>query len=128
MGRYFYCQGDLYVGWSTIVDAPTYWGTRDEVLAYALDEDREKPEYARPRIEAALSVAQSCYSNPNWDGWLAAARLTRPRVMYQQYGTLALERLAEWIATFDPETQTFAVKGFIEPFEDDPDREMPDRG
>ena len=42
--------------------------------------------------------------------------------------TEPLERLAEWIASFDPETKTFAVKGFIEPFEDDPDREMPDRG
>lgn len=119
MGRYFYCQGDLYVGWSTIVDAPTYWGTRDEVLAYALDQDREKPEYARPRIEAALSVAETTGSS---------RLVPRPWVMYQQYGTLDLERLAEWIATFDPETQTFAVKGFIEPFEDDPDRELPDRG
>ena len=91
MGRYFYCQGDLYVGWSTIVDAPTYWGTRDEVLAYALDEDREKPEYARPRIEAALSVAQS-RSDPNWGGWMVGQRPSH-EVMYQQYGFLSLERL-----------------------------------
>jgi hypothetical protein len=105
---------DLYVKWSTIVDEPTAWGTREEMFEFLMDQDEKKPEYAGPEIEDRFARADqrgtSSFSGEfGWDD---------DEFMFQQMGMLPRQRLADFLASFDDETQRFD-ESLIIPFEDE---------
>jgi hypothetical protein len=105
---------DLYVEWSTIVDAPTAWGTREEMFEYLLRWDQKKEEYARPEIEERFARADeygtsSLHRDYDWDD---------DEFMYLQSGLVPRARLAEFLHSFNPEDQSFD-ESLLFPFEDD---------
>lgn len=108
---------DLYVMWSTVVDAPAVWGTRDEIAEHLLRRDEKKPEFAKPEIEDRMARADlygtsSFQGDYGWDD---------DCFMYHQSGWFPRSRLTAFLASFDPETQSFN-EDLLEPFEDDDER------
>ena len=108
-------DADAYVVWSTIVAAPTAWGTRDEIAAYLLDDSPLKAEYAHPsiteRFDRADATGTSAYDPRNY-GW------DDDGFIFAQRGWLPRARLAEFLASFDPDAETFD-ETLLEPFEDE---------
>lgn len=106
---------DFYVSWSTIVDAPLCWGTRDEVLKFELEVDERKEQFARPVWETAFDRADDTgTSQPSgWDGWADKDKT----MIFEQRGLLAREGLVAFLDTFDPTTGRFDLL-YLTPFED----------
>lgn len=48
---------DRYCVWSTVVDLPTAWGTRAELLELLVAQDERKEEFALPAIEERFARA-----------------------------------------------------------------------
>lgn len=95
MGKVIYHPKDsnLYVEWSSVVDAPTAWGTFDEMLRYLIEDSREKKEYARPEAVERLSRARDTgTSSPNW-------RLP-DTLSFQNTGTFPFEDLEYFIESY----------------------------
>lgn len=90
---------DLYVEWSSVVDAPTAWGTYDEMLEYLVEDSREKEWYARPQAIERLSRARETGTSsisplPVW-------------LSFQNTGRLAFEDLEAFIDSYNGEDGTY---------------------
>ena len=84
---------DLYLEWSSVVDAPTRVGTRAEFAAHLNEARRGEEWMPAERIEARLRRADETGSSayrPFAIDW----NHTGP--MYQQQGTLPRHRLVEY--------------------------------
>jgi hypothetical protein len=105
---------DLYVGWSSIVEAPVWWGPRAEVLQYLADDHRGRSDDApEARLARADEAGTSAYDKRDggWDdegfvyeqrGWLPRTKLI-PLCEALQRG----DESAAWdlLEPFDDETE-----------------------
>jgi hypothetical protein len=102
---------DLYVGWSSIVDAPVWWGSRAEVLQYLADDGRgwsgDAPDI---RLARADETGTSAYDKRD-GGWDDEA------FVYEQRGLLPRRRLAEACHLLGANNEP-GVWDLLEPFED----------
>jgi hypothetical protein len=106
---------DLYVYWSTVVEAPLFWGDAAELTEYLVENGEKKPEYSRPEIAQRIARANQNGSSAigfrfgYWDD---------THLIYQQEGMLPRSRLHDFLASFNEEKQTFDTS-MLEPFEDE---------
>lgn len=105
---------DLYFEWSSIVDAPTFVGTRAELLAH-LHSTYVPVETPEQRVERADATGSS--GNGDW-----GCKWDTDGLMYQQDGILPRARLAEFARRILADEGTEPI-GLLEPFEDSPDVE-----
>lgn len=91
---------DLYVEWSSVVDAPTAWGTYDEMLEYLVEDSREKEQYARPEAIERLSRARDT-------GTSSIAWRLPDSLSFKQTGSLAFEDLEAFIDSYNGEDGTY---------------------
>jgi len=107
------CDRDFYVGWSSIVDSPVWWGSRAEVLRYLTDEGRCVPADAPAlRLARADATGTSAYNRRDggWDD-------DDGGFVYEQRGWLARRHLAKVCRLLDTGDEA-AVWELLEPFED----------
>lgn len=104
---------DLYCVWSSIVEAPTFIGTRRELL-----------RHLGPRAEERLTRAdQLGTSMLGWDtpGDSPTSHLTGSweygGLIVEQRGTLPRDRMADFLTAYESDPE--ASYGLLEPFEDD---------
>lgn len=108
---------DLYVEWSTVVDGPIVWGTRDEITEYLIDSSEKKREYATPEVADRMRRADE-YGSSALQGDF---QWGDDFIMYQQKGWMPRKRLLAFLYSYDETTQSFN-EGLLEPFEDDDER------
>jgi hypothetical protein len=109
---------DLYVGWSTNVDAPVWWGTRADILAYmcsqeARDDPGEDHTDPVPRLARADEHGTSAVG-----GYAFFGRWDDEYLVYEQRGLLPRGRLAEVCAALEKDDEA-AVWDMLEPIADD---------
>lgn len=115
-------ESDQYVYWSTVVEAPTAWGTRADVLAMLRDESdpwlrHDAPHHPDQRMARADQFGTSC--NDLGDG-LRFYDWDEDTLIYQQLGTLRRSDLWELCSRLDREE---SVLDLLAPFEDDAAKE-----
>lgn len=108
---------DLYVEWSSVVEAPTAWGTRDWMVehlrATATGDGWTSPfDQVEQRLRRADKAGTSAFECGC--GWDDAGEI------YMQQGFLPRRRLGELIAQYEAGTE--AVSDLLEPFEDEEQR------
>jgi len=111
---------DLYVAWSSIVEAPVGFGTRAEMLAdLRRDWHRAHPDcIPRPgtgpevRLERADATGTSAYR----DGDYAPGGWDDKELIYEQRGILARSKLGLMVELLAAERET-AVWDLLEPFD-----------
>lgn len=106
-------DADLYLEWSSVVEAPTFVGTRAEVAAYLNEPRRGEYWSTEEEIERRLRRAdQAGSSAPSPFGCIWGRR----GLIYQQQGFLPRARIADYarrlLADIDAEPD-----GLLEPFE-----------
>ena len=92
---------DLYVEWSTMSEAPTAWGTREQMTAAGFD---------RERLDRAEATGSSCAGEiADWYTWGEG-------LIYQQQGWLPRARLAALVDRLgaDPRAE---VTDLLDPFD-----------
>lgn len=105
---------DFYVEWSSIVEAPTAWGTRAEMLEY-MSEQHERAEDRMARVDSrgtsALwpSRAEPAYAFEDDDG-----------LIYQQIGWIRRADLKALCKRLEKDEDA-DVSDLLEPFEDEDD-------
>jgi hypothetical protein len=106
---------DLYVGWSSVVDAPTFWGDRATVADY-LREDGQSDEVVYGRLARADEEGTSAlYGDPPREGgW------SDPSLIYMQgsCGILPRVNLTELIRRLEIDEQD-PMTDLLQPFEDE---------
>lgn len=111
---------DLYIEWSSIVEAPTFIGTRAEILPY-LRSSRDRPGNApEARLQRADETGSSAKRDPRapaYRGPLDGA-WDDNGLIYQQMGWLPRAKLAEFAEKLAADDEDGAV-ALLEPFEDD---------
>ena len=106
---------DQYVVWSTVTESPHAWGTRDEIAEYLTSEaGQQVHEYQPPPIEerfarADLNGTSAFHGGYGWED---------AGIIFEQRGWLPRARLAGFLDSFDPDTETFDL-GLLEPFKED---------
>lgn len=105
---------DFYVGWSGIVEAPVWWGTRDEVTRYLVEDRRlrgnvdDLPEVRLARADqygtSDMSVREGAWADEG--------------LIYEQRGILPRRHLAEMCQRL-AENDEPGVWDLLEPFEDE---------
>jgi hypothetical protein len=102
---------DLYVGWSTIVEAPVWHGPRDEVLGYlAAEAIRYPSDPAEDRLARADRTGTSAYDGDGgWDD---------EGFIYEQRGWLPRRHLAEMCRLLEAGNDA-GVWDLLEPFDDE---------
>lgn len=104
---------DLYMEWSSIVEAPTFVGNRAETLAYLTrqSDPRLRDEYQPPaRLARADKTGTSAFEmGCGWDdsGHIYQQQGVLPRARFEAFARAAV---ADDIATMD---------ALLDPFEDD---------
>lgn len=114
---------DLYVLWSTVVDAPTFTGTRAEVTQHLAWQDGNRSaqqiEQRFARADAHGSSGIPPFNYGTWDGDPGDGDL-----MYQQQGFIRRHNFPEYAArlriTGDPDPGHL-----LDPFEDDDEAATP---
>jgi hypothetical protein len=105
---------DLYVEWSSMVEAPTRVGTRVEMLRYlsrsSTRGDSDAPEVRLQRADETGTSAKGDYA---WCGAWDHAGLVA-----EQRGVLPRSRLAEYCEHYAADDME-AAYALLEPFEDD---------
>lgn len=95
---------DLYVDWSTIVDAPCMWGTREEMLAAGVTLER---------LDRAEATGSSCAGEiADLYSW------SHQMFMYLQEGVLSRTRMAELLDRLSVDRDA-DVSDLLAPFDDD---------
>lgn len=96
---------NLYVEWSTIVDAPISWGSREQMKSWGVGEDRlaRADQYGTSMCDPALPFDQQ------WFGW------SDDGMIYDQQGWLPRHRLGDLVVRLSHEED---VSDLLEPFED----------
>jgi hypothetical protein len=108
---------DFYVMWSSIVDAPTAWGSRTEI---------EAPSWLEPAAIAAerFHRADEYGTSAQWGADQPGTAIIRPYAwdsdgfIYLQQGLLPRARLRELCERLEKDDQA-DVTDMLEPFEDD---------
>ena len=112
---------DYYVEWSSIVEAPTFGGAREEMLAYLWETDRRKPEYVmeidpshpETRLKRVDEYGTSAlWGNPRDGGWGTSGEI------YMQQGFVSRANLFVLTRRLG-EDENADVTDLVEPFEDD---------
>lgn len=112
---------DYYIEWSSYVEAPTFGGTREEILPYLWESDDRKPDRIREtdpshpenRLKRADEYGTSAlWGNPRDGGWEDDGEV------YQQEGTVKRADLFV-LARRLGEDENADVSDLIKPFEDD---------
>ena len=102
---------DLYVGWSTIVEAPVWHGPRAEVLGYLAQEairyPTDDPETRLARADATGTSAHD--GDGGWDD---------PGFIYEQRGWLPRRHLAEMCRLLEAGNEA-GVWDLLEPFDNE---------
>ena len=106
---------DLYVGWSTIVEAPVWWGPRAEVTQYLI-EDAAKPYGDSTSPEARLARADANGTSA-LGGFAFFGRWDDEDLIYEQRGLLPRRCLIEACEALAREDES-AVWDLLEPLED----------
>lgn len=113
-------EHDLYVEWSSIVEAPTFIGTRAEMLRYLTPRsDPNEPglnlgrRHTDPeaRLRRADETGTSSLPDPEYDGPPFGSWDDKGFIV-EQKGWLPRERLYAYLTADDPDN-------LLEPFEDD---------
>lgn len=103
---------DFYVGWSSIVEAPVWCGTRADVIPFTEDEARNRP--SSPPAERLARADHNGTSAFDGDGgWDDTEGF-----IYEQRGWLRRDRLAEACRLLLAENEA-AVWDLLDPFEDE---------
>lgn len=111
---------DLYMDWSTIVELPTFIGTRAEIIDHLKWWNERRPLDNDPeaRVRRADETGSSARRDPrsSYDGPLEGAWDDKGFII-EQRGWLPRARLAEFLDTYrtDPE-KSFKL---LDPFEED---------
>ncbi|QAY70005.1 hypothetical protein [Xylanimonas protaetiae] len=93
---------DLFVEWSTVVEAPTRWGTRAQLEAAGFDADR---------LDRAATKGSSCRGDiADWYVWGEG-------FIYQQQGWLPRARLAALVERLGSDEHA-NVTDLLDPFGD----------
>lgn len=112
MGTTIYKVGDdQYVIWSSVVEAPTMWGTRAELTGYLVNDGI---------AELQRSIGERfARTDEHGTSSLVYRRHHESGEMFEQKGVLKIEHLAQFISSYDPVAETFD-ESWIDPI-DDPD-------
>lgn len=95
---------DLYVCWSTVVDAPTFWGTKQDFYNH----DYLIGDVTDDRFERADKRGTSAFDGDGEWG---------DKLMYMQYGMLDRKDLKAFLESYDDKTGMHSLD-LIQPFED----------
>jgi hypothetical protein len=112
---------DLYVEWSSIVEAPTAIGTRAEMHDYLARTQRNVgTDTAETRLARADANGSSSLRDPmsTYDGVLDGAWEDEGMIVKQR-GWLPRAKLAEFAELYARDDES--CYALLEPFEDDPD-------
>lgn len=102
---------DFYVGWSSIVEAPVWWGDRAEVAEYMADDARCGPsDEIKKRFARADENGTSSYNRRD-GGW------DDHGFVYEQRGILPRKHLIEACRRLEAGDEP-GVWDLLEPFED----------
>lgn len=112
---------DYYVEWSSIVEAPIFGGTRDEMLAHLWETDQRKPEYImeidpshpETRLKRVDKYGTSAlWGNPRDGGWGTSGEIYMQRGWCPRANVFTLTRRLV-------EDEAADVTDLLEPFEDE---------
>lgn len=105
---------DLYVDWSTIVEAPAFIGNRTEMLAY-LQRDPLDPSSYEPetRLRRADSTGTSAAGDYAWFG-----KWEDDGLIFQQRGTVPRGMLADFLDAYAANDMPTCLRMLL-PFEED---------
>lgn len=111
---------DLYIEWSSVVEAPTFIGTRAEVAAYLMRAFRgaeaDRLDFEAGQVEKRLARADQDGSSGlppfdcNWDS---------NGEIYMQQGWLRRDKMEALAEAYLANPHEPAVDALLEPFEDD---------
>ena len=124
---------DYYVGWSSVVDAPVFTGTRNEVLARLRSESDpylrdDAPHHPERRLERAdetgttsLWVAKAAEESPEFaaHGHAEEGAWDDDSFIYHQEGTLTRANLFVLAHRLDEAEGDIDASDLLQPFEDD---------
>jgi hypothetical protein len=103
---------DFYVGWSSIVEAPVWWGPAAEVIEYMRDDARRGPsDPVEQRLARADETGTSAHDRRD-GGW------DDEGFIYEQRGFMRREHLTEMCRLLEAKNEP-AVWDLLEPFEDE---------
>ncbi len=103
---------DFYVGWSSIVEAPVWWGPTAEVREYILQDVRRGISDS-PEVRLARADEHGTSSHdPRDGGW------DDEGFIYEQRGFLRRDRIAQVCRLLEQQNLD-AVWDLLEPFEDE---------
>lgn len=112
-------DGDLYVIWSTIVEAPTAWGTRTEVRGYLAEDWEERFPGRAPDslddFDARLDRADANGTSA-LGGFSFFGRWDDDGFVYEQRGILPRRHLARAVELLEADREP-EVWDLMEPFE-----------
>lgn len=114
-------DADESVEWSTIVEAPTTWGTRAQMLEYLTSQPNHTAEKAAQRLDRADETGSSAagptpYSSaPYTEGWWDDTEL-----IFEQRGLLKRSDLWKACGLLG-EKRDAEVWDLLTPFEDEPE-------
>jgi hypothetical protein len=115
-------ERDLFAEWSTIVEAPTFIGTRAEILTHLGrllgGPPADPPEVLVRRAEEAGTSAVRDPLAPEYTGPLDGA-WDEPGQVVEQRGWLPRARMAEFLDVYLVDAEK--AYGLLEPFDDDPE-------
>lgn len=104
---------DLYVEWSTIVEAPVFIGDRAETLAHLKRNEERGQRFDAPeaRLKRADQTGTSAKADYSWFGaW------DDNGLIYQQRGTVWRENLPAFLDAYQRDDEKAALL-LVEPFE-----------
>ena len=109
---------DLYIEWSSIVEAPTAVGTRAEMLEYLPTGAHENCPTCRCNPGAERLERADRTGTSGLDGW--GCDWTSGGLIYQQRGYLPRARFAEFARRFLADDEASMV-ALLDPFDDEPE-------
>lgn len=104
---------DFYVGWSTIVEAPVWCGSREEAAQILVLDASGSPDQPESRLVRADINGTSAAGDFAWFG-----RWDYEAFIYEQRGRLLRERLAQAVRLLESGDES-AVWDLLVPFEDE---------
>lgn len=90
-------EEDLYVYWSTVVESPHTWGTKDEVFKYLTENLDHNKEDTERRFERANERGTSAFAYRMDGGWDDSG------FIFEQRGVLPRANLKAFIESFNEE-------------------------
>lgn len=104
---------DLYVDWSTIVEAPAFIGNRPEMLAYLQRDPLDPSNTPEMRLRRADSTGTSAAGDYAWFG-----KWEDDGLIFQQRGTVPRDMLADFLDAYAANDMSTCL-ALLLPFEGD---------